>query len=58
MAGIGIPLMCSHPMYTQANIMNRKNPNTAINISMAHEATNKISKLMMVSNIRTVPPLA
>jgi hypothetical protein len=57
MAGIGIPLMCSHPMYTQANMMNRKNPNTAMNMMMAKVATNKINKLTIVPNIRMVPPL-
>jgi hypothetical protein len=47
-----------HPMYTHANIMNKKKLNITANISTAQVAINRINMFSIVVSIKTVPPLA
>jgi hypothetical protein len=48
---IGIDLISIHPIYTQANIMNRKKLNTTTNINTAKVATNRANILSIVTII-------
>jgi hypothetical protein len=51
MSATGIELISFHPIKVQANIMNRKKANNAVNISTAKIATNKAKIFNMVVNI-------
>jgi hypothetical protein len=52
-----IDLISIHPIYTQANMMNRKKLNITANINTAQVATNRANMFSIVT-IKIVPPLA